>query len=99
MEALLQKCADTMILIFVYYDVSEMDGRCIYMLCYEGETLAKRITRGSIAQIEAIDITIQVAQGLACAHANKIVHRDIKPANIMLRTTLALKCWTLASPK
>ena len=79
--------------ICVIHDVSETpDGQLyITMPCYEGETLAKRITRGSIAQIEAIDITIQVAQGLACAHANKIVHRDIKPANIMLTHDAGVK--------
>jgi serine/threonine-protein kinase len=72
--------------ICVIHDVSETpDGQLfITMPCYEGETLAKRISRGSIPQMEAIDITIQVAQGLACAHTHNIVHRDIKPSNIML---------------
>jgi serine/threonine-protein kinase len=33
---------------------------------------------------EALDITRQVAEGLACAHGQHIVHRDVKPANIFL---------------
>ncbi len=72
--------------ICVIHDVNETpDGQLyITMPCYEGETLAKRISRGPLLQKQAIEITIQIAQGLAAAHARNIVHRDIKPANIML---------------
>ena len=72
--------------ICVIHDVAETpDGQLyITMPCYEGETLAKRITRGAMTHVEAINTAISVAQGLASAHMNNIVHRDIKPANIML---------------
>jgi serine/threonine protein kinase len=61
------------------------DGQLfLAMAYYPGETLKKRIDRGPLEIDEAIDIGIQVAQGLARAHESGIVHRDIKPANIML---------------
>jgi serine/threonine protein kinase len=56
----------------------------IAMACYEGESLRERIARGPFEVEEAIDIAIQIAQGLAKAHQKDIVHRDIKPANIMM---------------
>ena len=61
------------------------DGQLfISMAYYEGETLDNKIKEKPLPIEEAIDIAIQIAQGLAKAHEKEIVHRDIKPANIML---------------
>ncbi len=61
------------------------DGQIfICMNCYEGETLKKKIERGQIKTDEAIDIIVQVANGLQKAHEKGIIHRDIKPANIFI---------------
>jgi len=49
----------------------------------EGETLRELIRRGPISQRKAIDLAIQIAQGLAAAHGKGIVHRDLKPENIL----------------
>ncbi len=65
-------------------DETEDGQMFIAMAHYEGETLRARTERGSISLEEAINIAMQVAQGLARAHEEKIVHRDIKPANIMI---------------
>jgi serine/threonine protein kinase/lipoprotein NlpI len=59
-------------------------GMFIAMPYYEGETLKEKIARGPLPFNEAMDITIQVASGLAKAHANNIIHRDIKPGNIVI---------------
>jgi serine/threonine protein kinase/Tfp pilus assembly protein PilF len=40
--------------------------------------------RRGLNKDEAIDITIQIANGLQKAHKKGIVHRDIKPANIII---------------
>ena len=68
------------------HDIGETDDRQLFivMTCYEGETLKKKIERGPLKIDEAVDITRQVAHGLAKAHEHGIIHRDIKPANILI---------------
>jgi len=68
------------------HDIDETpDGQMfIVMDLYEGETLKKKIERGSLKIEETTDLAIQIVQGLAEAHQHGIVHRDIKPANILI---------------
>lgn len=68
------------------YEIDEDDeGRMfIAMAYYEGETLQKKVASGKLQVAEAIEIVIQMAQGLARAHEHGIIHRDIKPANVMI---------------
>ncbi|HMD13911.1 MAG TPA: serine/threonine-protein kinase, partial [Bacteroidota bacterium] len=66
------------------YGIDEHDGQMfIAMEFVDGQTL--RDKKGSISFKQAIDISIQIADGLAAAHDKGIVHRDIKPENIMIR--------------
>src|SRR5262249_48608321 len=51
----------------------------------EGDTLAATLERGRpLSARLAIDIALQLAEGLTEAHAQKIVHRDLKPLNVMI---------------
>lgn len=67
-------------------DETEDGDLFIVMAYYEGETLKQKIARGSIPDEEAIDIGIQIARGMARAHATGIIHRDLKPGNIIITT-------------
>src|ERR1700720_2574276 len=52
----------------------------------EGETLENLIKRSSRLEVKlALEITTQVAAGLAAVHEQSLVHRDIKPTNIMVK--------------
>ena len=67
------------------YDIGESEGRTFIAMAYiEGESIEEKIRSGPLATDEALDLTIQIAEGLQEAHDKGIVHRDIKPANIMV---------------
>jgi eukaryotic-like serine/threonine-protein kinase len=67
-------------------DETEDGQMFIVMACYEGLSLKQKIERGPLKLKEALDIAVQVANGLAKAHEKVIVHRDIKPANVHVTT-------------
>src|SRR3989440_7745902 len=50
----------------------------------EGETLRERMAGAALPQRKAIDYALQIAHGLAAAHAKGIVHRDLKPDNLFV---------------
>jgi tRNA A-37 threonylcarbamoyl transferase component Bud32 len=67
------------------YDVDEHDASIfIAMELVEGRTIRELIQGREIDLLGAIDVAMQIAQGLARAHEMGIVHRDIKPANVIL---------------
>ncbi|MEM7259987.1 MAG: serine/threonine-protein kinase [Pseudomonadota bacterium] len=50
----------------------------------DGCTLAHELSQHPLPLIEALDITLQLADGLTQAHAVGVTHRDIKPSNVLL---------------
>jgi len=50
----------------------------------DGETLRARIESGPLPSRRAVAYGLQIARGIAAAHARGIVHRDLKPENVMI---------------
>lgn len=68
------------------YDVGEDNGEYYIVMEYiEGKHLKQLIKkRGKLTISEAVDIVMQITDGLSIAHDSYIIHRDIKPQNIMI---------------
>jgi eukaryotic-like serine/threonine-protein kinase len=51
-----------------------------------GQSLDKLLSRGDhkLPLDTALQLTLELAEALDCAHAQGVVHRDLKPANILL---------------
>jgi len=66
------------------HEIGEHEGQLfITMEFVEGRTLKELVESEPPFIKKAIEIAIQVAEGLAAAHEKGIVHRDIKSENIM----------------
>lgn len=68
------------------YEIKSFDDEQMFIVMgfYEGETLGQKILRGKVNVQLAVNLIIQIAQGLSKAHEKGIIHRDIKPDNIMV---------------
>jgi len=64
---------------------SDERQRFLVMEYIEGETLEARLERErKIPRSELIPLAVQICEGLAHSHREKVIHRDIKPSNIMV---------------
>jgi hypothetical protein len=67
------------------HDIGQQDGVDYLVLEYlEGETLEKKLEKGSLPTQEALRYAIELADALDKAHRQGIIHRDLKPGNIMI---------------
>ncbi|HUF46970.1 MAG TPA: protein kinase [Vicinamibacterales bacterium] len=70
------------------YDIEEHEGTVALVLeLVEGPTLADRIADGPVPVAHVLDLSDEMAEAIAVAHARGVVHRDLKPANIKLSAT------------
>ena len=71
--------------IVTLYDVGHCDdGPYLVLELLHGGTLGERLKEGALPLGEALRIALEVARGLAHAHANGVVHRDLTPGNVFL---------------
>lgn len=70
------------------HSVAEHDGLPYLVMPYiAGCSLQERLDEhGPLETSQVLRIGMQIAAGLAAAHAQGLVHRDIKPANILLES-------------
>jgi two-component system LytT family response regulator len=69
----------------VVYEIDEAEGATfIAMELVRGRPLAALLAGTPLAPGRALDLAIEVAEGLVEAHGRGVVHRDLKPKNVML---------------
>jgi Tol biopolymer transport system component/tRNA A-37 threonylcarbamoyl transferase component Bud32 len=71
--------------ILAVFDIGTHEGApYVVSELLEGETLRERLRAGAVAVRKTLDYALQIAHGLAAAHAKGIIHRDLKPENLFL---------------
>src|SRR6266516_6864699 len=69
--------------ILTIFDVGVENGiSFVVMELLPGETLRQRIVQGRPGWTHAVQMGIEIAEGLSAAHSRGIIHRDLKPENI-----------------
>lgn len=71
--------------IITIYDIGSADSTLYIAMQYvEGKTLRDLLSAGPLPIKKVLDISVQIAEGLAKAHTAGIIHRDLKPENVMV---------------
>ena len=71
--------------ILAIYDVGQHEGvPYIVSELLRGSSLRQRLREADLTPRRAVEVAIQIADGLAAAHARGIIHRDLKPENVFV---------------
>ncbi len=78
--------------ILTIFDVGTHDG-APFLVCelLEGETLRQRLASGALDADAALALSLQLARGVAAAHALRNGHRDLQPENLLVTRDGTLK--------
>ncbi|HUI11276.1 MAG TPA: protein kinase [Bacteroidota bacterium] len=66
--------------------IKEHDGAMFVVSDYiDGETVRAKLKSGPLQVRRAIEIAMQIAEGLAILHDHGMIHRNVRPENVMIR--------------
>jgi serine/threonine protein kinase len=82
----LKSLADPNVIKLIDFDFDAKQPYLVSEFC-AGGNLKENIGRFSHDPIQALDLFIQICEGVTAAHRKRIIHRDLKPTNILLRTS------------
>jgi len=67
------------------FGVTEMGATYVVLELLDGETLKDLLARsGTIHPAFAVELALQICEGLAALHGAGIVHRNLEPSNVMI---------------
>jgi Tol biopolymer transport system component len=71
--------------ILTVFDIGSENG-CAYLVSelLDGQTLRDRLAVSPVPILKGADLALQIANGLAAAHAGGFMHRDLKPENLFV---------------